>query len=272
MRTTVETLFGVFRSGRQIAVLLVSAAIYAGLSVALPDLEIVEGYPGLRPAVALIVALAIVGGAPAVWAAALGGLVIGLMGAGPLGRGIVGGLGEALAGFVTALTAWKTGWLLRARFADYDPDVRPGLWDVLWDCFLVGLASASVYTVFLAWLGEVTHVASFAYVAAVIGPNALVAILVLTYPLLMVLMPIARRADVVWRDPRGDAARVGTARVGRGLIWLGTMVAAAIGFALYAPEATSLVNLADPDIVQGVLVWVVQVPFILVMWIGALLG
>jgi hypothetical protein len=220
---------------------------------------------------ALVVALAVLGGAPAAWGALVGGFAIGLTGAGPAGQGPMGAIGEALAGFMTAIIAWKSGWMLRLRLRP-NPDVPPRSRDWLWDSVLVALVCALAYSAFLAWWSEITGERSFAYAAVVVTPNTCLELLVLLFPLIAILGPIARRAGVVWQDPRGDATKLGWARAGRAMVWAAAGICMAYGFATYAHDATTLANLARPEIVRGTVLWVSQAPLILLLWLGALLG
>jgi len=271
MSTTVQSLLRVLTRPKQLAVAVVVAVIYGGVSATMPDLELLPGLPGLRPGLALVVALSVLGGAPAVWGGLIGGAAIGLTGAGPAGEGAMGAMGEALAGFLTALVAWKAGWMLRLRLSP-SPDMPPRARDWLWDSVLVALICALAYASFLAWWSEIVAERSFAYSAAVLTPNACLELVVLVFPLVALLGPIARRAGVVWQDPRGTAAKLGWARAGRAIVWAAACVCLAYGFATYAQDAATLANLARPEIVRGTLLWAAQAPLILLLWLGALLG
>jgi hypothetical protein len=270
VRTTLEALCRSLTRGRQLAVAVVSGGAYAAAVIAMPHWELIHGLPGMRPALALLVVLAVLGGAPAAVGGLLGGIAIGLAGAGAVGGGALPALAEGLAGLLIGIIGWKAGWLLRVR-TDPDAEVRPRVGEVIWDLLLISLMSGTAYTSFLAWMGEALDAHPFPYVAVVEGVNSLLALVVLTVPLFLILHPIARGAKVVWVDPRGDAAKAGSARVGRALVWTAVILLAVSGFVLYSGAPTQLTLLADPRYRLYTL-WVIQAPFTLMLWLGALMG
>ncbi len=272
MSTTLCALLRVFVRPRQLAGAGVAAALYAGAAAPLADWEPIAGLPGMRPALALLVVLAMLGGAPAAVGGLLGGAVIGFVAESHVGRGIGAAAVAALGGLLIGLAAWKAGWLLRHRTSpEVIEEARPGLGEVAWDCFTVGLLCGLIYSNFMAWGSELLRVHTYAYSAATLAPNHLLALAVLTLPLFMSLHPIARKARVVWEDPRGDATKVGWARAGRAVAWFSMLVSAVIGFVMYRHEASSLATLASPQTVIAH-VWVCQAVFVLLGWIGVLIG
>lgn len=271
MLMTLKALGRVFARPRQLAVAIAIAALYIAATFPVMDWALIPGMPGLHPALALLVVLAVLGGAPAVWGALAGGVVTGIRTAGITGGGLGGSAAEGLAAALLALVAWKSGWVIRLR-TDPSEEVRARITDVLWDCVVLSLLCGLVYATFLGWFGELLETRSYAFTALVSAVNACAVLIVLVFPLFLVLNPIARAAEVVWQDPRGDAAQVGWARAGRAVQWLGILVCAVIGFLQYAPEFHGLAYLSQPHVAKGAIIWAPQALFITAMWFGALLG
>ncbi len=107
--------------------------------------------------------------------------------------------------------------------------------------------------------------------AVTVAPNCLIALVALTFPLFLILHPIARKAGVVWDDPRGDATKVGWARFGRAMAWFAMLVCAVVGFIMYRGAADSLTTLALSETVILHLCFV-QAPLVLLCWLGMLIG
>lgn len=271
MRTTLEALLRSLTRPRPLAVAIISGAAYAGAVIGLPHWEPVQGLPGMRPALALLAVLAVLGGAPAAAGGLLGGIAVGLVGAGAVGKGAVPALAEGLAGLLLGLVSWKAGWLIRARSEPGEDEVRPRLAEVLWDLFLASVFASLAYASFLAWAGEALQVHPYPYTAITEGANALLALVVLSPPLFLILHPIARGAGVVWVDPRGDATKAGWARAGRALVWAGVLACAVVGFVAYHAVAAHLTTLANPAVLLP-WPWLAQLPLVVVTWWGALTG
>ncbi len=271
MRTTLLALLHSLTRRRPLGVALVAGAAYAAAAIALPQWDLFHGLPGMRPALALLVVLAVLGGAPAAVGGLLGGLAIGLASDGPLGRGILPALGEGLASLLLGLTAWKAGWLVRERLHGIEEGLRPRLGEFAWDVSLAAVFAGLAYTAAIAWAGEALRVHPFPYLAIVQGANSLLALVVLTFPLFLILHPIARAAGVVWSDPRGDAAKSGWARAGRAFVWAAVAFCATVGFVGYHRVAASLTALSAVTEMQPT-IWLIQLPAIVVLWWGALTG
>lgn len=102
-------LFTMWRDPRKLALMAMTAGVYAAGGLTTKYFQIVPGFLDLRPAAVFPVVFGILLGAPAAWGAALGNLIQDLLG-GMFGPGSLVGFA---ANFLLAMVAWRVGAAMR---------------------------------------------------------------------------------------------------------------------------------------------------------------
>ena len=178
------SLFTMWRDPRKLALMAMTAGLYAAGGMTTKALQIIPGFTDLRPAAVFPVVLGVLLGAPACWGAALGNLVQDLLG-GEFGPGSAVGL---VANFLLAMVSWRVAALLGlgSQLSGREP-ARGFAWKGLLRFVPAALLASAACAVALGWGLDVMGSMPFAGLGNIVFLNNALASLVLGPPLLALL-------------------------------------------------------------------------------------
>lgn len=178
---------------KMIALVAVTAAVYAAVLIPFKAIVIVPGFTELRPANALPVALGLFFGPAGAWGAAIGNTIGDLMG-GTIGIGSIFG---AIGNFFFAYVPYKlwNKFVFKKQELDFAPENRGK--NIL-SYIVVALIASLACGFIIAWGVYVLGFVPYSVLAPIIAINNAVMSLTLGLILFLLIGPRIRKWDLLW--------------------------------------------------------------------------
>jgi len=214
-----KDLFTMWKYTKMVALVALSAALYAALLIPFKGFQILPGID-LRPSTVIPPVVGILFGPAAAWGCAIGNLVADFFGTPGIGS-IFGFIGN----FLFAYAAYKLWYQMPWAAKDNKPVVNSG--KKVFKYVLVAIGGAAALTSSLDWgLSGVLSLLPYTVITPIVFPNNLVAALILGIPLLALVYKRLDRWGLLFTSIMSpeDVKAPGNTLVAHILIWGGLIL------------------------------------------------
>jgi energy-coupling factor transport system substrate-specific component len=188
--------FSMWKHTRMVILVALSAAIYAAVLIPFKGgIPIIPGFTEVRPANVFPTVFGLMFGPAGAWGSAIGNSLADLLGGTLPWASLSGFFGNFMLGFIP-YKLWGATGLVPARDISQNVNSRRKLGAYV----LVATVSSAACATIIAWYLDLVGLIPFAFLAAVITVNNLIAQLVLGPPLLLLLYPRVKRWGLIWTD------------------------------------------------------------------------